>query len=292
MADIAENKAERARIKEERKQLKLEEKAKKKEVKARVRELEKKEDEIDEEEGSSGGFSVFLVTVVIVLIWIAILCLMIKLDVGGFGSSILYPVFKDVPVVKEILPAVQEDYVDVDDEDVNEQQGYGGYANIKEAVAYIKELELQIEQLQNSADSDEEYVKELEEEVNRLRTFEDSQVEFERIKDEFYNEVVYADKGPGPEEYKKYYENMNPELAEEIYRQVIQQVETDSTMKDYVQAYTAMKPKEAAGIFEAMTDDLVLASQILKAMDSESRGKIMGVMNPEIAAQITKIMEP
>lgn len=291
MADTAEIKAEKQRLKEERKQLKLEEKAKKKEVKARVREIEKKESEIYDEE-DTGGFSVVLVTLLIVCVWIAIICLMIKLDVGGFGSSILYPVFKDVPVIKEILPQVQEEYTDVDDEDDGSQQGYGGYANIKEAVAYIKELELQIEQLQNAANSDEEYVASLEEEVNRLRTFEDSQVEFERIKDQFYNEVVYADKGPGPEEYKKYYESINPELSEEIYRQVIQQVEADSTMKDYVQAYTSMKPKEAAAIFEAMTDDLVLASQILKAMDSESRGKIMGVMDPEIAAQITKIMEP
>lgn len=290
MADTAEIKAEKQRLKEERKQLKLEQKAKKKEVKARVREIEKKESEMADDEEEGGGLSIFLVTLLIVCIWIAIICLMIKLDVGGFGSSILYPVFKDVPVINKILPAVQEEYVDVDDED--EGQGYGGYANIKEAVSYIKELELQIEQLQNTANSDSEYVTELEEEVKRLQTFEDSQVEFERIKDQFYNEVVYADHGPGPEEYKKYYESINPELAEEIYRQVVSQVETDSIMQDYVQAYTSMKPKEAAGIFEAMTDDLVLASQILKAMDSESRGKIMGVMDPEIAAQITKIMEP
>ena len=132
----------------------------------------------------------------------------------------------------------------------------------------------------------------MEEEVKRLQTFEDQQVEFERIKDEFYKEVIYADNGPGADEYRKDYESINPELAEELYKQVVKQEEIDATMKDYVQAYTSMKPKEAAGIFEAMTDDLVLASQILKNMDSESRGKIMGVMDAEIAAQITKIMEP
>ena len=163
--------------------------------------------------------------------------LLIKLDVGGFGSSILYPVLKDVPVVKEILPEVQEEFEEVDDEDPESQKGYGGYANIKEAVSYIKELELQIEQLQNNASSSEEYVTELEEEVKRLQTFEDQQVEFERIKDEFYKEVIYADNGPGADEYRKYYESINPELAEELYKQVVKQEEIDASMKEISLGY-------------------------------------------------------
>ena len=97
MAEAADIKAEKQRLKQERKQLKQEEKAKKKEVKAKVRELEKQESEMEPEE--AGGFSGALVTLFIVCIWIAIICLLIKLDVGGFGSSILYPVLKDVPVV-------------------------------------------------------------------------------------------------------------------------------------------------------------------------------------------------
>ena len=53
-----------------------------------------------------------------------------------------------------------------------------------------------------------------------------------------------------------------------------------------------MKPKEAAGIFEKMDDNLDLAASILTAMDSDSRGKILGAMDPDIAAKITKLMEP
>ena len=34
----------------------------------------------------------------------SILCLLIKLDVGGFGSGVLAPAFKDVPVINKILP--------------------------------------------------------------------------------------------------------------------------------------------------------------------------------------------
>ena len=53
-----------------------------------------------------------------------------------------------------------------------------------------------------------------------------------------------------------------------------------------------MKPKEAAAIFEAMTDNLDLAARILNAMEAEDRGKILGVMDPEVAAKLTKIMDP
>lgn len=53
-----------------------------------------------------------------------------------------------------------------------------------------------------------------------------------------------------------------------------------------------MKPKEAAAIFESMTDDLDLAAKILYQMSAEDRGKILGVMDPEVAARLTRIMDP
>ena len=53
-----------------------------------------------------------------------------------------------------------------------------------------------------------------------------------------------------------------------------------------------MKPKQAAAIFEAMTEDLDLAAKILKQMSAEDRGNILGAMDAEIASRLTKIMDP
>lgn len=279
-----DTKAEKKRLKEERKKIKEEQKAQKKEAKQRAKEISQQEATLSEDE-EAGGVSVFLVTVVIVVIWIAILCLLIKLDVGGFGSGVLAPVLKDVPVINKILPA--ESVVTTDDE-----EAYGGYTSLREAVDYIKELELELEEAQSASNVNSEEVEQLQAEVERLQTFEDAQVEFERIKTEFYEEVVYAENGPGPEEYQKYYESMDPATAEYLYKQVVQQVEEDKEIQDYAQAYAEMKPKEAAGIFEAMTDDLELAAKILDQMSAEDRGKILGVMDPEVASRLTKIMDP
>lgn len=279
-----DTKAEKKKLKEERKKIKDEQKAQKKEAKQRAKEISQQEAKLSEEE-EAGGVSVFLVTVVIVAIWIAILCLLIKLDVGGFGSGVLAPVLKDVPVVNKILPA--EAVVTTDDEET-----YGGYTSLREAVDYIKELELELEEAQSASNVSLEELEELQAEIERLQTFEDAQVEFERIKTEFYEEVVYAEQGPGAEEYQKYYETMDPATAEYLYKQVVQQTEADAALQDYAQAYSEMKPKEAAAIFEAMTDNLELVAKILNQMSAEDRGNILGVMDAEVASRLTKIMDP
>lgn len=280
-------KLEKRQLKEEKKKLKNEQKQQRKEAKRRAKEIAGREAELygEDEEGSTG--SVFAVTFVIVLIWVAILCLIVKLDFGGFGSSVLTPILKDVPVVNKILPNHAQEVTEEAEEDP-----YGGYNDLREAVEYIKELELELERAQSAGTASTEEITQLKAEVERLKTFEDSQVEFQRIKTEFYEEVVYAENGPGIEEYRKYFEEMDPATAEYLYKQVVQEIEESDEVKDYAKAYSAMKPKEAAAIFEAMTDNLDLAARILGVMEAEDRGKILGVMDPEIASKLTKIMDP
>lgn len=281
-----EAKAEKQRLKEEKKKLKSEQKEQRKAAKARAKEIASQEADLAEDEEAGSG-SVFLVTFVIVLIWIGILCLVVKLDLGGFGSNVLTPVLKDVPVLNLILP--KDTQTEVSEE---EAVNYGGYTSLQEAVDYIKELELELERVKSSNTENSEEVSQLKAEIERLKTFEDSQLEFQKIKTEFYEEVVYADKGPGIEEYQKYYESMDPATAEYLYKQVVGQTEESDEIKDYAQAYSEMKPKQAAAILESMTDNLELAARILKTMDASARGKILGAMDSEIAAKLTKIMDP
>ncbi len=282
-ADV-DTKAEKKKLQDERKKLKEQQKSQKKEAKQRAKEISEQEAKLSEDE-EAGGVSVFFVTLVIVIIWIAILCLLIKLDVGGFGSGVLAPVLKDVPVVNKILPS--ENVVTTDDE-----ESYGGYTSLREAVDYIKELELQLEQAQSISNTDSEELEQLRAEIERLKTFEDAQIEFERIKTEFYEEVVYAENGPGVEEYQKYYESLDPVTAEYLYKQVVQEIEESKEIQDYAQAYAEMKPAAAAAIFEEMTDNLDLAARILNQMSAEDRGDILAAMDPEIAARLTRIMDP
>lgn len=271
------------KIKNDRKQLKKQQKEQKKEVKRRAREIAKEEEDLGLDEGN--GLVTFGATVLIVALWIAVVCVIVKLDIGGFGSTVLAPILKDVPVVNRILPGTGQT-------ETTDPGSYGGYSSLQDAVAYIRQLELELEQVRTASNAKDADMEKLFAENERLRKFEEMQVEFQRIRQEFYEEVVYAEKGPGAEEYRKWYEGMNQETADALYKQVITQQETSKEVQEYAAAYSAMKPKAAAEIFNGMTDQLDLVAKILNAMSTDARGDILAAMDAEIAGRLTKIMDP
>lgn len=257
------------------------ERAKKKEEKKNKKQME---EEMPEEEDNGGSkVAVIAATICFVVIWLAILALVIKMDIGGFGSTVLSPVLKDVPVINKILPESAE-------EPVTDAQY--PYTTLSEAIDRIKELEVELSNAQSQSQGNSDYVSQLEAEVARLKEFENEQSAFEEEKTNFYKDVVFNEKAPDISEYKAYYESIDPANAEVLYKQVIQQQEADAQIQEYAATYAEMKPKQAAAIMEQMTDDLKLVAKILENMDTDSRGDILGAMDSEVAARITKIMEP
>lgn len=274
---------EKKRIADEKKDLKKKQKEQKKEAKRRAKEIAKQEEELGLDEGN--GLVTFGATVLIVLLWIAVVCVIVKLDIGGFGSSVLTPILKDVPVVNKILPGVSLTETD-------NPENYGGYSSLQEAVDYIRQLELELDRIRTASNTKDADIERLLAENDRLSAFERMQVDFQRIQTEFGEEVIYAENGPGAEAYQKWYETFDPATAEYLYKQVILQLQESKEIQNYAQAYSSMKPKEAAEIFNNMTDNLNLVAKILNAMSAEERGKILGVMDADVAARLTKIMDP
>lgn len=268
----------------DRKATKKAEKAKKKAEKKRAK-AEREELEFEDETSTGGKIAIFFVTLIIILIWMAIIVLLIKWDVGGFGSTVLAPVLKDVPYVNRILP--ESALAEASTED----SAYA-FSSIDEAVDRIKQLEIQLAEAQNASSSDAEYIAQLEAQAAELAQYRQDEAEFEAEKQKFYEEVVFSDSAPDIEEYMEYYESIDPANAEIIYRQVVEQTAVDDELEDYVKTYSNMKAKEAAAIFDTMTDDLKLVANILENMDAQSRADILGKMDPDTAAKVTEIMEP
>lgn len=279
----AKLKEEKKRIAGEKKKLKEDQKKSKKEAKAKAKELAKREEDLYDENSGGSMFGAILITLVLVVVWVAIFCLIVKLDIADIGTNVFAPLLKDIPVICKILP---KDSVT----ETDEPESYYGYTSLTDAVDRIKLLETELNDVQAENEINKEQIDALTTEVNRLKTFESNQIEFERVKNQFFEEVVYSEKGPGAEEFAKYYESIDPETAEFIYRQVVVEEHVDDDVKDMALAYAAMKPKQAAEKFEAMTDNLQLAAKILGAMNTDDRGKIMGVMDATVAANITKLM--
>ena len=86
----------------------LDKKAQKKAEKARKKEEKMNrsqvQEETPEEQESGGKLAVALASIIFIIIWLAILALVIKMDIGGFGSTVLQPILKDVPYINKILP--------------------------------------------------------------------------------------------------------------------------------------------------------------------------------------------
>ena len=239
------------------------------------------EDE-DGEESLGSKIVLIFVTLLIILIWLGIIVVLIKFDVGGFGSTVLRPVIKDVPYLNMILP---------EDENAQENTEFE-YETIGDAMDRIEELEALLDaQLAVNAEN-EDTIEQLQAQVAELQIYKQEQVAFEELKEKFYEEVVFSDQAPDIEEYKTYYESIDPENAEVLYKQAVEQLEYNSMVEDYAKTYSSMKAKEAAAIFDAMTDDLDLVADILLNMGAQSRADILGKMDPENAAKVTAIMEP
>ena len=73
-----------------------------------------------------------LIALIIIIIWLVVFAFLIKLDVGGIGSNVLYPVLKDVPLVNKILPSVSEEQ--------QAEEGNYKYTTLKSANARIDNL--------------------------------------------------------------------------------------------------------------------------------------------------------
>ena len=241
--------------------------------------------EEEDEDSKGSGILVAIVFILILAVWLAIVGLLIHMDVGGFGSSVLYPVLKDVPVINRILPETTE-YDEEGDTDPY------AFASMEEAVARVKQLEKQLAKAKKknkAAASSADEIIALEEE---LQKYKDEEASFEETRQKFYEEVVYSDNAPDINSYKEFYESIEPEIAEKLYKQVVADIADDEELSDYVNTYSSMKASEAASIFNNMTNDLRLVSKILGAMDKESRGAILGKMDVETAAAVTKLLNP
>ena len=156
-------------------------------------------DELDDESGKSGKLVIILVAILIIVIWLVIFALLIKMNVGGIGSS-LRPYLKNVPVVNKILPAAT-------DEEIQEETG-GKYKSLSEAVDRIKELEAQLDENNNNGNASAQTIAELQAEIARLKVFEENAQHYQELKHKFETDVLYTDNAPDIREYKSWYESI------------------------------------------------------------------------------------
>ncbi len=233
-------------------------------------------------ENESGGSKLVnaIIVLVIILIWLAVFAFLIKLDVGGIGSNILYPVLKDVPVINKILPAPSEE--------MQASEDNYAYTTLKSANERIKELESQLEAQGGTNAANSDYIANLEAEVKNLQKYKDQMDDFDKKVEEFNEKIVFNDNAPDISEYRSYYESIEPENAEKIYRQVMQRERYNEKAKELATYYANMEASKAAQVLAEMDEDLDLICDILQNMTEKQAAAIIQELDNEYAAQITK----
>lgn len=226
-----------------------------------------------------------LITALIIIIWLGIFAALIKFDVMGFGSNVLAPVLKDVPVLNKILPngATEE----TDDEIP--------YKSIAECAAYIKELENELAEYQQTENDKDAQIADLQAEVARLKKFEDNQAAFEELRTKFYEEIVFGDNAPDVSNYVEYYQAIDKENADLLYQRALEKYAYDEQVVARAKYYSSMKPANAAKIFCEMTGDLDIIVALLNSMSAEDSGAIISAISDidsVFAAKVTKKLMP
>ena len=170
--DGANEKADKKAEKEAKKEAKKAEKERRKEAKKNGEVLPEDEERL----GIGGGIIMAFVVLLIILIWLVIFAFLVKMDVGGFGSTVLFPVLKDVPYVNQILPGIEE-YLP---EEIVEDE-YSKFETVEQAIVRIKELETEVEELKTTGNANSDYIAELEAASAELAEYKANEAAFEEL---------------------------------------------------------------------------------------------------------------
>lgn len=237
------------------------------------------------EEEPKSRIASIIITLLLVFIWLGIFAVVIKADIGGFGSTVMAPILKDVPVLNKILP---EGSVKQDDSDYQ-------YKSMADAVEYIKKLESEVATYQQSDEEKTNLIANLQVENERLKAFEDAQTEFEKQKQEYYDEVVFGTDAIDYDNYVKYYQQIDPENAQRLYKEAVEGYAYDETYTERAKIYSSMEPAQAAAIFCEMTGDMDIVVGILNSMSTTNSSAIMNEItniDSVYAAKLTKLLLP
>ena len=212
---------------------------------------------------------------ILVLVFVGLLLfLTMYFDIAHIRSKHLSKMLQKVPIVKNIVSSSN-----VEDSPSEES-------------LEMEQLKQQLEEVQNQYKNLLQQKEEQDIALERLKEIEEQQLEFQQRKKEF-EELIINQKTFDAEAYEKFYRTLDPETAENIYRVAIDQMQLNKEIKKYVETYEEMDESAVAAIFEEMsTTDMELVVLILQNIEVEQRARILGEMDPKIAATITKQMAP
>ncbi len=220
----------------------------------------------------------FFTFAIVVLLFLGTLATIIYFDVGGVQ---IYA--RRIAFIDKLLP------VDVDTKNIEEEiSDYSHSRLIKYTLNLYKQNELNREELDKVKEELKKYndmIYSENGEMARLKEYETEYTNVKKLKEELEEILVKNN----PEEFKKYFAQIYPELAKSLYQKVLEKEQRDADFKKYLGNFTDMNPTQAANVLSQLVrTDYELVVDIVKRLDTEVATKILEKMEVSYVSMITK----
>ncbi|KNY28379.1 hypothetical protein [Pseudobacteroides cellulosolvens] len=253
------------------------------------------------EESSKKGFLfglLALLTALVIIIAVigGALFIVIKNNVGGAADKYRKEI-QGIPILNLALAKAKEE----DDPDkLTPEDLKKKYLELKktkeEQIEKLENANKKIAELQNSNGQIdklkaevEKYKKDSETAKKQYEEYK-KQMEAEKSKQEEYKKKIDEIVAKGDKTaFKEYYEQLNPEVSQKIYAEIITEKKVDTEIKKFATLYETMDPSAAAAIFEKLgTGKIDLVVDILRYMKKESSAEVLASMKTDFSAVVSE----
>lgn len=181
---------------------------------------------------------------------------------------------KDVPILNEVFKLEEEPYLELSKEELVEQ---------------IKGLEQQVKGFNEEIQKGKREQELLQQKIASLEIYEGRYTEFIEQKNKWDEEIAKTN----PEIFIEQFEQIYPEQANQIYKELKQKEILTKEKKQYAKVIEEMDEERAAKALEKIVPtDPELVKLIFNGMQTERQGLVLSAMDSSIAAQTIKILSP
>jgi len=188
-----------------------------------------------------------------------------------------------MPLLKWALPKP----TDPDDPKyLNDNEMREKYTQIKtERDELIKQLEQANTEIGSLKIYKDEYEKSIKEREKEKEIIEKQLIEIDESQEEIQKLAAENNK----DGFKKYFESMDKETAEKIYREIMIDEKITKEEKNIIQIYESMDESAAAKIFDEMGETkMQLVVGLLSGIKKEKASGILAEMEPSFASKVTE----
>lgn len=233
--------------------------------------------------------SIITALILVALIFGGIFFFAVKKNVNGVADNMRDSIEK-IPIINLALPAKPEPE---DEKNMTEEQVRQKYTEIR---ANNSELEKQVEELSKQAetlksqlsakDTDSSLLKQQKETAEKSQQKQAS--DYAALKKQYDDISAVIAKGDS-KAYKDYFEKIDPKVAADLYKQVLQEQKMSDDVKKYVSIYENMDASAVAGMMEKMgSGKMPLIIEIMKNLKKETSAEILTEMTPDFAAKVSE----